>query len=340
MSGERAWRIFREVSELHHEELDTDMGLPGETPETTTVVCPHCKSEVPTSLYCAACNCPLEIAVPVEDYVKSNELRFDLTPLMEMQAEGESGADETLAGPRYAAVDSTVKGINFNKEPVEKESLINPPSVEVIKPIALETGVQEDGGSLEGTLQTEEPRGPALVIEKLASELLNSVYLGLWSIGLLRKEGTGEEQFLRSFDAHLDRIERCIDQRDHLLESISDLEVFDAKAEEVRVDLDELDVRRSLGDLHDGEYEAKAPALRWTIAHNEAESDRLRGRIAMLENLTSLMPQGKVEEAVRMAEDAVGLIREAEVSARLIPGTAAKVRASVETIRGLLKRPP
>ena len=332
---------------MRHEEMGTEMNPSLEAPEATSVTCPRCESEVPSSLYCVACDCPLEIEAPAEQVAGSDELHFDLTPLKEMQAEREPGAHEAMTEPRYAAVESTVQGINFNLEPMEKESLNTTPTAEALEPEAPddgievpETGLQEDREPKRETLQTEEPGGPDPAIEELANELLNSVYLELWSVGLLRKEETGEEQFLRTFDAYHDRVERCIGQRDHLLDQIDDLEAQEAKAREARIELDELDIRKSLGDLHEGEYEARVPALKWTIDHFEAEIKGRRGRITLLEDPIGLMPPGKVDEATTLAVEALELVREAEASARLSRGTAAKVRASVEMIEGLLKRTP
>jgi hypothetical protein len=82
---------------LYREELD--IGSPMEAPETPSVICPRCESEVPSSIYCVACGCPIENEAPAEENSKSSELRFDLTPLMEMQAEGEPEAEETISGP-------------------------------------------------------------------------------------------------------------------------------------------------------------------------------------------------------------------------------------------------
>ena len=320
---------------MHREELD--ISPPTEAPETPSVTCPRCESQVPSSIYCVACGCPMETGAPAEESAESSELRFDLTPLREMQAEGEPGADEAHAGPRFAAVESIVQGNNVDLEPKGEENLIMAPSFETLEPLApeevieaSETGPREDG----------ELGGPYPTIEELANELLNSVYLELWSVGLLRKDGTDEEQFLRTFDVYHSRVERCLSQRDHLLDQIKDLDVYEMKVREARIEFDELDIRKSLGDLHEGEYEAKAPALRWAIDHFEAENEVRRGRIDLLENPFEMMPPGKVEEATTLAAEALKLVRGSEISARLSPETAAKVEASVEMIDGLLKRTP
>ena len=216
-----------------------------EAPEARTVTCPRCESEVPSSLYCVACDCPLEIEAPAEVGTGSDELRFDLTPLKEMQAEVEPRTNEAVAEPHFAAVESTVQGINFDLEPMEKESLITTHSVEALEPKAPddwieapETELHEEREPGRETLQTEETGSPDPAIEELANELLNSVYLELWSVGLLRKEETGQEQFLRAFDAYHDRVERCIGQRDYLLDQNRDLEAYKAKAREARIELD------------------------------------------------------------------------------------------------------
>ena len=318
---------------MRREELD--ISPPTEAPETPSVKCPRCESEVPSSIYCVACGCPMETGAPAEESPTSSELRFDLTPLMEMQAEGEPGTEETRIEPRFASVESTVQGEQIDIKPEGIETLIMAPTLETLEPLALEkvieapeTGPQEEG----------EPGGSDPAIEELANELLNAAYLELWSVGLLRKEGTDEEQFLRTFNAYHTRVERSLNERTHLLDQIKDLVAYEAKARETRIELDELDIRKSLGDLHQGEYQAKAPALRWTIDHFESKNQMRRTKIDLLENPFEIVSPGKVEETIALAAEASKLLKEKKVSAKLSSKTVTKVEASVETITGLLKR--
>ena len=327
---------------MYNEELDTDS--PPQALEVETVTCSRCKSEVPSSIYCVACGCPLEIEA-AEDAEGSGEIRFNLEPLTEMQGETESQNKGESTGLHSVEEGGTVKGLQFALEPMEKESLTLTHVFNTIKDQlpkdaieALDTGFHVGPEPPREAPSAEATNDIDPVIDELATELLNSVYMELWSVGLLRKDETDENQFLKVFEGYRDRFERCIGIRDHLLDQIRDLGAHEAKVRETRIELDKLDVRKSLGDLHEGEYQAMAPALRWTIDHYEGETERRQNRIALLEDLIHLMPTEKVREAAVMAEEAVELIREAEAFAKMSPGTAASVRGSVKMIQEILKR--
>ena len=329
---------------MYHEELDTDS--PPQALEVETVTCPRCKGEVPSSIYCVTCGCPLEIEA-AEDAEGSEAIRFDLEPLTEMQGETESQNKEESNEPHSVEEGDTAKALQFALKPVEKESLTlshifdamkEQPPMDAIEVLDTEFHAGPEPPREASSAEAAGDHDPE--IYELATELLNSVYLKLWSVGLLRKDETDENQFLKAFEGYSDRLERCIGIRDHLLDQIRDLGAHEAKAREARVELDKLDVRKSLGDLHEGEYQAMAPALRWVIEHHEAETERQQDRIALLEDPMSLMPSEKVREAVVMAEEAVELIREAEAFARMSPETATSVRDTIKMIQGILKRHP
>ena len=329
---------------MYHEELDTDS--PPQPLEVETVTCSRCKGEVPSSIYCVACGCPLEIKT-AEDAKGSEEIGFDIESLTKMQVESESQNKRESTEPHSVEEGDTAKALQFSLEPVGKES-------QTLSQIFGAINDQSPKNAIEA-LDTEFHAGPESPREapsaeaagdhdpeiyELATELLNSVYLKLWSVGLLRKDETDENQFLKAFEGYSDRLKRCIGIRDHLLDQIRDLGAHEAKAREARVELDKLDVRKSLGDLHEGEYQAMAPAMMWAIEHHENETERRKDRIALLEDPMSLMPSEKVREAAVMADEAVELIREAEAFARMSPETAASVRGSVKMIQEILKRHP
>jgi hypothetical protein len=331
-----------EVFNLHHEELDTNS--PTQVVEAETVICPHCKGEVPSSIYCGACGCPLEMEA-VEEAVEMGEIHFNLEPLKNIQGKIGSQKKEDPTGGHSVEEEDTIKELKFSHEPMENEGSALSQSFEAIKVQppknaleALDTSFHEGTVSPRDVLSDEVPGDHDPVIDELAIELLNSVYLELWSVGLLRRNEMDENQFLKVFEGFRDRFERCMDVRSRLLDQIGDLGAYEAKVREARIELDKLDVRKSLGDLHEGEYQTIVPALKWTIDYNGAESEKLQNRIALLEDPMSLMPAEKVREVTVMVEESVEIIREAEAFARLSSSTAAAVRDSIRMIQDILKR--
>ncbi|MHA2162992.1 MAG: hypothetical protein ACXABF_11265 [Candidatus Thorarchaeota archaeon] len=316
--------IHLEVVNLYNEELDADSSP--QAHEMEMVTCPRCKGDVPSSIYCGACGCPLEVE-SAKDTEGSGENHFDLESLKEIQGEIESQKMEESA----------------SRAPVEKESLTMIQGSDAMKAQspkdtldALDTRFHAGPESPRKVLSAEAAGNLGPVIDKLATELFNSAYLELWSVSLFRRDEMDENQFLKVFEGYRDRLDRCIGIRDDLLNQIRDLGTHDVKVREARIELDKLDVRKSLGDLHEGEYQAMVPALRWTIDHYEVEAERRQNRIALLEDPLSLMSAEKVREVAVMAEEGVELLREVEAFARISPGTAAMVRDSVKMIQGIL----
>ncbi len=173
-------------------------------------------------------------------------------------------------------------------------------------------------------------------VTDLTKELINSISLQLWSINLLLDGGIDEGHFGGKFKSYKDRFERCISSRNEMLEEARDLEAFEKKVKEAKVQLGELEVRMALGDLHEGEYEAMAPALKWMMVHYDGQIAERNARISMLMDLPRLMPSEKIADL----KDKVMMTREVfeggEVSARVSPETITEIKASLEEILSFL----
>lgn len=172
-------------------------------------------------------------------------------------------------------------------------------------------------------------------ITDLTKELMNSISLQLWSMNLLREGGVDEGHFSRIFQGYKDRFERCVAHRNEMLQEARDMAPLEKKINEAKVQLGELEVRRSLGDLHEGEYDAMAPALRWTIDHHEDQVANRKGEIALLTNLHQLMPAEYIVETKEMAE----MTHEAMEGSGLEdvgPKTVSRIRASLKEILAFL----
>ena len=193
--------------------------------------------------------------------------------------------------------------------------------------------MEEHGG--ENEVPEEEPEMDSRFAD-LTKELANSISLQLWSMNLLQEEGVDEEQFREIFRGYRSRFERCMALRNEMLGEARDLEDIDRKANEARVQLGELEVRRTLGDLHEGEYEALVPALRWTIDHYGELITERNAEIALLEDLPGLIPAAMIEEMKDQGEKAREAMEHLERTATLSRETLSEVKASLEEILSLL----
>jgi hypothetical protein len=173
-------------------------------------------------------------------------------------------------------------------------------------------------------------------IEKLADDIFKSMYLELWAVKILESNDFDEAQFLKLFRGYRDRLDSCLTQRDHFLKQYGELEEFDIRARESRIELEELEVRKDLGDLKDGEYEALAPALRWKISYNEAEKVKHANLLRVLKDLTHVIPQEKILEIKSMTEDAERTVEEKEYSNVLSKVAVGEVRDTIRRINDLL----
>jgi hypothetical protein len=69
------------------------------------------------------------------------------------------------------------------------------------------------------------------------------------------------------------------------------------------VGLQELEMRKTLGDVKKGEYEVKAPALKWDIENYEVELDTRNMEISNLENITWLVPREEFAKLKKIADE-------------------------------------
>lgn len=174
-------------------------------------------------------------------------------------------------------------------------------------------------------------------IAELAKELMNSISLQLWSVNLLREGGVDEDHFGRIFQGYQARFERCMVQRNEMLEEARDTAAFEKKVNEAKVRLGELEVRRALGDLSEGEYEAMTPALRWILDHNEDLIAERKAEVALLEDLHQLMPADKIAETEEMAETAHEALERLNDSENIGSKTVSRIRASLKDIMAYLE---
>ena len=116
-----------------------------------------------------------------------------------------------------------------------------------------------------------------------------------------------------------------------------DLEPIERALKEARVNLSELEMRKSIGDLLNGEYGAKSPALRWEIQHHDSEVRRRRESMTFLEDLTKVIPIVEIKETKEKVETSFMVMNDLLKEGIIGPETATNVKVSLEETRVFLE---
>lgn len=206
--------------------------------------------------------------------------------------------------------------------------------------------LEEDEESVEGpaveglaeeVLGIEPDFEPDPAASELMRELTKGISLQLWAVNLLREGGIKEDHFNRLFSEYKGQLERCLSQREKLLGQVLDMEPIEVMLDEARVGLGELEVRKSLGDLHPGEYEAKAPSYQWDIRNYEEEIARRNEEIAFLKDPLDTVPADEMTKMRKTAEESLAEMDGLITSGCIGSETADDVKASLGEILSLFE---
>ena len=197
--------------------------------------------------------------------------------------------------------------------------------------------IPTDLPTLDETVAPEADFEPDPTIVTLTKDLMNSISLTLWSVDLLLEGSVEEDHFNSIFEGYEARSRSCMARRRKMLEHAQDLDLLEKSLTEAKVGLWELEVRNTIGDLHEGEYEAKAPSYRWEIRHSQEEIARRRGEIGFLEDPTKVLPAEKILGMKETCERAFEKIEGLQNSGGVGSETASMVKAFLEDTLEFLK---
>jgi hypothetical protein len=197
--------------------------------------------------------------------------------------------------------------------------------------------IPTDLPTLDETVAQEADFEPDPAIVTLTKDLMNSISLTLWSVDLLLEGSVEEDHFNNIFEGYEARSRSCMARRRKMLEHAQDLDLLEKSLTEAKVGLWELEVRNTIGDLHEGEYEAKAPSYSWEIRHSQEEIARRRGEIGFLEDPTKVLPAEKILGMKETCERAFEKIEGLQNSGGVGSETASMVKAFLEDTLEFLK---
>jgi len=173
-----------------------------------------------------------------------------------------------------------------------------------------------------------------VVMERVAKNISLKVRL----VNLLIEDDVKESTFNRLFESYAAKGERWINRRNEMLErNRYDLESMEKALTETGMNLEELGIRRAIGDASEEEHEAKAPAFEWDIQLLERDLQRTKGENAYLEDLTRVMSAEDVQGLKEMAEGCHGALDGLVETGKISSETAVSVKATLEDALDCLK---
>lgn len=328
-------------------DYSSDEGVRGDS-GVRIVHCPHCKDDVPLSIYCLKCGYPMFELMKEHmsedgsdgDEVsdghppdEGEEFRLepeDLEPPQKEDVEAESKPEEESEAMNVDTQESAepkepMEEI-FEKDPPENVDTPDRDEGEVAAPAA-ETQLDEAD-------QGYEPDEP---LKDLMRNLANSINMKLWSVGQLLEGRISEQNFERLHEGYDARWRQLMDQRKERLTQARDLNSLEEGLERAYISLGELEIKKTLNDLFEGEHEAKAPAYEWEISHCERQLEGRRGEIAFLERLSNVVPRDELAKMTERAKGYLDRMRSSEGLTELISGTYARLKTSMEEIVAFLE---
>lgn len=179
---------------------------------------------------------------------------------------------------------------------------------------------------------------PDPMVTSVMEHLAKSISVRIKLVNLLSKGDVKEATFNRLFEGYAAKGERWMNRRNEMLErNRYDLDAMEKAFTEARNGLEELKIKRLIGDASEEEYLAKAPAFEWDIRLLDEELRRRKSEIVYLEDLTRVMPAEEIQELKKTAGGCYEALDDLEESGQISSETGTRVKASMEEVLAYLK---
>jgi hypothetical protein len=270
---------------------------------------------------------PLEVTAEAVEVSETVEVEIDesveaiefLEPEEVVIEVAEPHESEEVVEAEEAAVEEEV--VIEVAEPHESEEVVEAEEAAVEEKVVMEEPVIEDEYVFE----------PEPVTREVMENLAKNVSLKIKLVDLLLKGEVKMATFERLFEGYVARGELLLSSRSEMLAKVRfDLESRERALNEAKIGLEELGIRRYIGDVSEEEYKAKSPGFEWDIGQYKDDVDYKRGEIEYLEDPTRLMISEELEELREKGEAGHGTIDTLVDSGAMSSETSERVKRVLE----------
>lgn len=169
------------------------------------------------------------------------------------------------------------------------------------------------------------------VIREVMEYFAKNISLKIKLVKMLRDGEVQEEIFERLFESYSALGERLRKNRDDMIQRISfNLESMDNALKQAKIGLDELEIRKKIGDVSEAEYNVKTPAFEWDIEQYKDKVSQKKGEKAFLESLISVMSTEEIAELKAIGESCLEDIDSFKESRKINAEMASKIKTTLE----------
>jgi len=143
---------------------------------------------------------------------------------------------------------------------------------------------------------------PDPLSKDLMENIAKNLSLKIKLIKLYREGVVKEETFTKLFEQYAGEGKIWSNRREEMLRNLAtEIEEMEEAYVNASKSLELLEIKKSIGDVSELEYSAKAPAYRWDVNHFDFFVADKRNKIAYLENIGVILPTGELEELRKLA---------------------------------------
>lgn len=233
---------------------------------------------------------------------------------------------EIIVEPRLVAADVTDTVEVHQVDIVEEEETAVSEVAQEVEEVAMKKEYE--------SLRVTEPETgfvPDPVVVEVMENLVKNISMKIKLVGLFKGGEVKFETFNRLFESYIARGELYMNSRNEMMERVRyDLDSREKALNEAKIGLEELKIRRSIGDVSEEEFMAKSPGFEWDIGQYEDDVDRKKAEIGYLVDISRVMSGEKVAELMGMAEDGLGSLQGLVESGVIDSEVATRVRVVLE----------
>jgi hypothetical protein len=231
-------------------------------------------------------------------------------------------------------IDSEEENILVSEMPLEPQYTMKLDREEIDDMYEIQSDETKESKSAFGHL-SEDAMYQSIV--ELNRDIITCVSLKIWSVSQLFEGKIDEVRFNQLYEGYVTRFEQGIERRKKMIEQANNIENFEKLLNQAQVDLEELEIRKSLDDLVDGEYDARAPAHIWEIQHYTDMISAKKKEIAHLKDLTKVVSAEKISEIKDTTNKLLLDLDNVGITEKFSNKTGTTVRRSLEEIKEYLQ---